>query len=221
MNQIVVASGDHAFASGSVFMRPGGFIDALHATRSLSAARLLRRVWRQFDGAAHVGEKVRLSLTARMINKSARENADIGDETVLRGIVRVEPKGRIEIGPFCYVGDGVTLSAGNLIRIGAATLIAHGVQVFDNDTHPVNPLEREAHFKKMLGHRPDRVLQIGDAPVIIGSHCWLGMHSIVMKGVGIGDNSIVAPGSVVIKNVPANVLVAGNPAVVIKHFKFE
>jgi acetyltransferase-like isoleucine patch superfamily enzyme len=221
MNRAAVTPFDHAFASGQVFLRPRGFVDALRAARNLSAARRLRRVWKQFDGAARIGDKVRLSLTARIVNKASPKDAEIGDGTALRGIVRLEPKGRLVIGAFCYVGDGAILSAANLIRIGEATLIAHGVQVFDNDTHPVDPLEREAHFKKMLGHRPGRALHIGDAPVIIGSRCWLGMNSIIMKGTSVGDNSIVAPGSVVIKDIPANVLAAGNPAVVIKHFPFE
>lgn len=221
MNRPSPSSFDHAFASGPVFLRPRGRIDAFRAAGNISAARQLRRVWDQFDRAARIGDKVRLSLTARLVNKASREGADIGEETVVRGIVRVEPKGRIAIGALCYVGDGVILSAARFIQIGPATLIAHGVQVFDNDTHPVDPLEREAHFKKMLGHRPGRALSIGAEQVIIGSHCWLGMNSIVMKGVTIGDNSIVAPGSVVIRDVPANVLVAGNPAVIIKQFPAE
>jgi len=186
------------------------------STRSLKAARQLLAIWRQFEAHAIVGDRVRLSLTARLVNKSSHEAIIIGAEAALRGILRVEPKGRIEIGRFCYIGDGAILSAARSLRIGEATLVAHGAQIFDNDTHPVDPLEREAHFKKMLGYRPGRALTIGNAPVSIGRRCWIGMNSIVMKGVSIGDNSIVAPGSVVIKDVPADVLVAGNPAAVTK-----
>lgn len=221
MKNFNVSCLDHAFANGQVFLKPVGFFNALRLTGNLYAARQLNRVWSQFENGATIDPKVRLSLTARLINKATQKDAHIGEESVVRGMVRVEPKGRIEVGPFCYVGDGVILSAANLIHIGEATLIAHGVQVFDNDTHPANPIDREAHFKKMLGHPANRDLPINDAPIIIGSHCWIGMHSIVMKGVTIGDNSIIAPGSVVTKNVPANVLAAGNPATVVKHLSSE
>lgn len=210
---------DHAFASGQVYLKPQGLFSAWRLTRSFSAARHLRAVWHQFENNATIGNKVRLSLKARLINKAGASSATIGDEVALRAILRVEPGGWIDIGAFCYIGDGVIVSAANRLRIGAATLIAHGAQIFDNDTHPIDPLDREAHFKKMLGYRPERPLSIGSAPVSIGSRCWIGMNSIVMKGVTIGHNSIVAPGSVVIKDVPDNVLVAGNPSTVIKNIK--
>ena len=53
-------------------------------------------------------------------------------------------------------------------------------------------------------------------PIIIGDNVWLGINSIILKGVTRGDNAIVAAGSVVTKNVPPNSIVAGNPAKVIK-----
>ena len=53
-------------------------------------------------------------------------------------------------------------------------------------------------------------------PVRLGDNVWLGDRSTVLKGVTIGDNSIVAASSVVTKDVPANVIVAGNPAVIVR-----
>jgi len=53
-------------------------------------------------------------------------------------------------------------------------------------------------------------------PIIIGDYCWLATGVIVLPGVTVGRGSVVAAGSVVTKNIPENVIVAGNPAVVIK-----
>ena len=54
------------------------------------------------------------------------------------------------------------------------------------------------------------------APIVIGDHVWIGMNVIVLKGVTIGEGSIVAAGSVVNKDVPPHCLVAGVPAKVVK-----
>lgn len=53
-------------------------------------------------------------------------------------------------------------------------------------------------------------------PIKIGNNVWIGGHCVIFPGVSIGDNSIVAAGSVVTKDVPANMIVAGNPAKVLR-----
>jgi acetyltransferase-like isoleucine patch superfamily enzyme len=94
------------------------------------------------------------------------------------------------------------------MRIGDDTLIAGDVSIFDNTNHPVSPTQR------LSG---ERISASDIAPVVIGCNVWIGMRSIVMRGVTIGDNSVVAAGSVVTKSVPPNTLVAGNPAAPIRH----
>jgi acetyltransferase-like isoleucine patch superfamily enzyme len=57
------------------------------------------------------------------------------------------------------------------------------------------------------------------APVKICNNVWIGMNAVILKGVTVGENSVVAAGSVVTKNVEANTVVAGNPAVIVKKFE--
>ena len=52
---------------------------------------------------------------------------------------------------------------------------------------------------------------------MIGNNVWIGAHSIILGDISIGDNSVIGAGSVVVKDVPANAIVAGNPAKVIKY----
>ena len=76
--------------------------------------------------------------------------------------------------------------------------------------------ERAAHFEAILGITKRKDFRIGSAPVTIGRRCWLGFNTAVMKGVTIGEDSIAAAGSMVLKDVPPLTLVGGNPARAIK-----
>jgi acetyltransferase-like isoleucine patch superfamily enzyme len=223
MPSTTLAAGDHAFANGHVYDRVADLDAARRSMTSRTAvatdhdAELLVAVWRQFDAAASVGEGVKLGLNARMINLGPPGQARLEDLCVVRGCLRVEPQGHLRIGSFVYVGDGVIVSAQQEVEIGEATLIAHGVMVFDNDSHPLNASAREVQFRHMLGVRDRSApVEVASAPVRIGRRCWIGMNSLVMKGVTIGDNTVVASGSVVTADLPAGMVAAGNPARVVR-----
>lgn len=87
------------------------------------------------------------------------------------------------------------------IRIGEGTIISSNVTISDSDTHHI--------FY-------NGVRNIKTKPIIIGKNVWIARDVIIMKGVTIGDNSIIAAGSVVLKDVPNKCLVGGNPAKVIR-----
>ena len=203
---------DHAFASGPVYLRPRGLGVAICSARSLTDGWLLWRVWKDFDAGAKIGDKVRLGGGARMINRRKRDFTEIGDETVIRGILRVEVGGHLKIGSCVYIGDQTIISAGQAITIGDGTLVAHGAQIFDNDSHPTDAAQRLAHFRKMLGHPTNLPIEIKSAPIVIGARCWIGMNALVMKGVTIGDEAIIAAGAVVTRDIPPGTVAAGNPA---------
>lgn len=107
--------------------------------------------------------------------------------------------------------SGVTLYARNSIKIGNHCIIGGNVKILDNDFHPANPEIR----------RKTPVDNYDSAPIEIGENVFIGVNSLILKGVKIGDNAVVGAGSVVANDVPSNVLVAGNPAKLIKYFKKE
>ena len=109
-------------------------------------------------------------------------------------------QGRIEIGDCCLMSPGSRMSASDEIVLGDGVMLAHGAYVTDCDWHTVY----------------DRMVRTDPAPVHIGRNVWLGDSSTVLKGVTIGENSVVAARAVVTRDVPANVIVAGNPAKVVK-----
>ena len=212
LHKAYIDPADHAFASGPVFLRPAKGKQGLAWLRHPTSARRVRQVWAQFERQAEVDPEVRLGLGARLVNRAGSEAVRIGSETVIRGVLRNEQGGSMTIGSRVYVGDGVILSAMATIDIGDETLIAHGVQVFDNDTHPLDADQRALDFRRKLGHKTAEPITIARAPVRIGRGCWLGMNSLVMKGVTIGDGTVVAGGSVVTQDLPAGVVAGGNPA---------
>jgi acetyltransferase-like isoleucine patch superfamily enzyme len=97
------------------------------------------------------------------------------------------------------VGSAEYIHIGNNVLCGANTLIT------DTDWHPVDPVAR----LKKDGTSESK-------PVYIEDNVWLGINCIVLKGVTIGTNSIIGANSVVTKNIPSNVIAAGNPCKVIK-----
>lgn len=107
----------------------------------------------------------------------------------------------IIIGDYCLMAPGTRISAAQSIRIGDNCMLAANVYISDSDWHGI--------YNRI---RPFRCTK----PVTIENNVWLGERVIVNKGVTIGENSVIGAGSVVTKNIPANVVAAGNPARVIK-----
>ncbi len=119
----------------------------------------------------------------------------------------LEPgEGKINIGDCVLVSPGCRISACHEISIGDSTMLANGVYITDSDWHGIY----------------DRVERPKEpTPVIVGKNVWLGDNCTILKGVAIGDNSIVASKAVVTKDIPANVIVAGNPAKIVKELDAE
>jgi maltose O-acetyltransferase len=121
--------------------------------------------------------------------------------------VCLEPPFRCDYGKNIYLGEKVYFNFDCVIldvcevRIGDFVFIAPGVHIY-SATHPLEAELRRTHeFGK---------------PVTIGNDVWIGGKAIICPGVTIGDRSVIGAGSVVTKNVPSGVVVAGNPAKVIR-----
>lgn len=123
----------------------------------------------------------------------------------------------------CTIGDftllnGVFIMAEERIEIGSHCLLAWNVGIADSDFHPIAAAQRRLDAEALAPYyrnRPKRP-PLHTAPVRIHDNVWIGMNAVVLKGVTIGENAIVAAGSVVSRDVPADVVVAGNPARVVK-----
>lgn len=105
--------------------------------------------------------------------------------------------------------SGVTIYAREAITIGDRCVIGGNVKILDNDFHPADPNLR----------LENPCANYGTKPIIVGKNVFIGCNSLILKGVTIGDNSVVGAGSVVCNSVPENCIVAGNPARIVKKFE--
>lgn len=113
----------------------------------------------------------------------------------------------LHVGDKTYLGPGLSIGIAKRISIGSCCYIASNVTISDNDGHPLDPLSRA---------KGDPVDKKNILPVQIRNNVWIGEGAIILKGVSIGEGSVVAARSVVVRDVEPHFVVAGNPAKVIK-----
>lgn len=122
--------------------------------------------------------------------------------------VYIEPNIRVDYGYNIFVGENFSANFDCVIldvcevRFGDNCMLAPGVHVY-TATHPLDPTERNSGKEYAK-------------PIIFGDNVWIGGSAVINPGVSIGDNVVIASGSVVTKDVPNNVVVGGNPAKIIK-----
>ncbi|HEV2859197.1 MAG TPA: acyltransferase [Solirubrobacterales bacterium] len=165
-------------------------------------------------------------LWRRFLTPAGRRWASDGPFFLGRGLeLKIEPRGQIRFGRFVWIGDGTkirchegvveigektvmgqecTISAYQRVRIGEQCVIADRAMFIDFD-HGVVEVER-----------PIREQGIYKRDVDVGSNVWIGYGACILRGARVGDNSIVGTSSVVTKDVPANAVVGGIPARVLR-----
>jgi len=101
--------------------------------------------------------------------------------------------------------SGATICAQTSVSIGNGCLLGANVTIMDTDFHPIKSLDRRYDKENITTKK-----------VLIKDNVFIGCNSIILKGVTIGKNSVIAAGSVVSNSIPDNVIAGGNPAKVIK-----
>ncbi len=176
---------------------------------NLRYARLLwRYLWRRWltraghrwdtDGPVFFGRRLELEVSRRGRVRFGRF-VWIGDGTKIRC-----HEGEVEIGRKTVIGQECTISAYQRVKIGEQCVIADRAMFIDFD-HGVVEVER-----------PIRLQGIYKRDVEVGSNVWIGYGACILRGVRVGDNAVIGTNSVVTKDVPANAVVGGVPARVLR-----
>ncbi len=132
--------------------------------------------------------------------------------TIQKTNLATEINGYIEIGDFSFISCA-TIVANEKIIIGKYVFIGIGVTIVDTDFHPLDPAQRlkDTIAISTVGERTKRP-PFTSLPVHIEDDVWIGFNATILKGVRIGRGSIIQPGSVVLRDVPEDSVMEGNPA---------
>jgi len=155
--------------------------------------------WRwQTDGPVFFGKRLELQIADGATIRFGRFTW-IGDGTKIRC-----HEGEVAIGAKTVLGQECTISAYRRVAIGEQCVVADRVMLIDFD-HGVVEVER-----------PIRLQGIYMRDVEVGANVWIGYGACVLRGVRVGDNSVIGTSAVVNRDVPANAVVAGVPARILR-----
>ena len=126
----------------------------------------------------------------------------IGEDTEIRPPLYVDYGAHLTVGARCFANFGLVALDVAAITIGDDVQIGPNVQLL-TPTHPLEPEPRRQKWESAQ-------------PIVIGDNAWLGGGVVVLPGVTIGENTVVGAGSVVTRDLPANVVAVGNPARVVR-----
>jgi len=169
----------------------------------LSVVRQGIRARLQLRRCNPVGKWVRVRGKVRVHNEGTIAIADrvrFRSEAAMTELVTWKD-GTIEIGEGTTINYGTSISAASTIKIGRNCLVGTYVNIMDCDFHNAR----------------DHSWNMDAQPVVIEDDVWLGNRCMIMKGVTVGQGSVVAACSLVTKNVPPNTMVVGVPARVVQH----
>jgi acetyltransferase-like isoleucine patch superfamily enzyme len=148
-----------------------------------------------------------INVTHALVSDSTISMTGDHNKIILNEGVNLRGATIIIRGSHCSISIGSNTTFGGIrivnvgsdcaITIGEGCLFADHIELWSSDTHPITNDKHE-----IINH---------EAPITIGDKVWVGSHVIVLKGVSIGDGSVIGMGTIVTRDIPSHVISVGNP----------
>lgn len=157
-------------------------------------------------------------LGNRIINNNTADSIIVGCNSHVAANLSCASKGRIIIGSNTWIGDNSIIKSALNVTIGNYCMISDNVIIQDSDCHPFDKNKRRELLKIPPQSRDIDCWYESKSikKVVIKDDVWIGVNSVILKGVRIGEGSIIGAGSIVVSDIPSNSIACGNPAKVIK-----
>lgn len=143
------------------------------------------------------------------INISESAKITVGENLDFRNYISilVGKSAKLTLGNGFFMNNHCSINCLESIEIGDNTIFGEGVRIYDHN-HDYNLIDNNLKIEKQ---------KFNKSAVVIGKNCWLGSNVIVLKGVTIGDNTIIGAGCLIYKDVPNNTVVVNNQNLVYKN----
>jgi acetyltransferase-like isoleucine patch superfamily enzyme len=166
----------------------------------------------------HLRKKMVIAPSAKLYDLAEVDNfsnnpnrISVGANSHIYGsLVVYHYSGEIFIGDNCSVGEYSRIVSSKKVSIGNRVMIAHNVNILDNNSHPIDARLRHEDFINTYSLRMVKY-ELKEEEISIQDDVWIGFNSIILKGVTIGRGAIIGAGSVVTKDVEPWSVNAGNP----------
>ena len=190
---------------------------------------LLKKVIQQYNKKMFLKNSSTSSLMLPMvvninwknINIAPKSEFILGEQCIIRGNLQCQKEGaKLSIGKCVFIGSRTDIVSTCKVSIGDHVLIAHNSYIIDTDGHSMDPnIRRNDIPNRWKGYKDWSVVK--SEKINIGRDVWIGPNVTVLKGVSIGEASVIAANSVVTKSIPAFTFAAGVPAKVIRKLDFK
>jgi len=171
---------------------------------------------RSFRQHATLGSDVEIGYTAKCVAPSGSNQVRIADHCSIWGTLICNQSGQISIGSHTTIRFRTIVGAAERISIGDYCIISNNVHIYDHNSHPTSPQARIAMLESGFYGDLWDWKHAAKREVVIENNVWIGFGAVILKGVRIGEGSIVAACAVVTHDVPPYSVVAGNPATIVK-----
>ncbi len=181
-------------------------------------SELIPRILVRMQATVRVGENSTVRWSRIVTGAGSR--LSVGRDCIVHARISYDRENaEVVIGDRCFLGNSHIVCSSK-VTLGDDVILSWGITITDHNSHAIDWSDRRDDVLQWKGGIKAWT-HVKCGPVVIGDKVWVGFNAIVLKGVTIGEGSVVAAGAVVTKNVPAYSVVAGNPAKVIRQLSPE